>query len=523
VKREIVGLVSEVGLTLLGGAVVLIILTALLFMFPTLDLFGAKAVKERNTQIVYQDSILDDAFANGKFIIESTSAQIEVQMSNEGYNGEGTISIDQESTGVAFNSLNRTLIEWTQTLYNDELYYRIKVLEPSGIIFNDEPTTVYINLPHRDPSDSFMHDFVLQAGYSNVNFSFADKTAGQTDALKIGNLVVESAASVNVPSNPNISLNNIKLESQSTKFNCQSSVLGDVLVTGSRGEQTFNTAIDGAVTISGNYNKFSGDTAGDVIFKADNGSLNFNKTQSLEVETVNGQINIDQVVNGVVMNTEHGNLSVGTIHKKGLNFKAGTKDNTNATASVSVESVKGDVIVNNYGVGKISLKDVNGDVEINSYQKSAKEISVAFSEKAEACKVKILGYDGDINVKNINGLADIQVHNWENGAGAANVYAHFKKVVGEDNVIKTGGYTSGHQDWGNVDIVLNELTCNNFKLFIYGASSANSHEKYGFEKNNMYINGENNGELSNLVKVKPLNLSSSGAVHIYTKQSVFLS
>ena len=178
-KREIVGLVSGVGLTLLGGAIVLIILTALLFMFPTLDLFGAKAVKERNTQIVYQDSILDDAFANGKFIIE-----------NEGYNGEGTISIYQESTGVAFNSLNRTLIEWTQTLYNDELYYRIKVLEPSGLIFNDEPTTVYINLPHRDPSDSFMHDFVLQAGYSNVNFSFADKTAGQTDALKIGNLVV---------------------------------------------------------------------------------------------------------------------------------------------------------------------------------------------------------------------------------------------------------------------------------------------------------------------------------------------
>ena len=57
-------------------------------------------------------------------------------------------------------------------IYNDEVYYRIKILEPSGMVFKDKPTTVTINLPHRAKSDEFLHDFVLENNYSTVNFSF---------------------------------------------------------------------------------------------------------------------------------------------------------------------------------------------------------------------------------------------------------------------------------------------------------------------------------------------------------------
>ena len=277
-KRELIKFITAIGLTLLGGALVTGILAGFLFIFPELSIFGAKAVKARDTQIVYRDTVLDDAFANGKFIIESTGTNIEVKMSNAGYEGEGTIVINEASTGIAFNDLSRTLIQWTQTLYNNELYYRIKVLEPSGLVFNnsEKPTTVYINLPHRDPEDSFVHDFVLQNNYSNVNFSFRDNTAGQSDVLKIGDLVVESAASVNIPASKNISLQSVNIKGPNLKFNCQSTVTGNVTVTGNNGTQTFNAYIGGDVIIKGNNNKFSGDRAQNVEVDSPTGTLAMN-------------------------------------------------------------------------------------------------------------------------------------------------------------------------------------------------------------------------------------------------------
>lgn len=515
-KRELVNIITGVGLTLLAGAVVLLLLTALLFMFPDLSLFGAKSVNERDSQVVYRDPALTDAFANGRFIIESTGAQIEVKMSNTGYEGEGTIVVNETATGIAFNSLNRTLIEWTQTLYEGETFCRIKVLEPSGLVFSDKPTTIYINLPHRKVADSFRHDFVLQSTYSNVNFSFVDNTAGSSDALRIGNLVVESAATVNIPSSPNISLQNIELKSEATKIVCQSKVLGNVDVLGPSGEQTFNASIGGKVTIKGEGNNFTGDTAGDVVFSSANGSLTMNKVKNLNINTVNAGFNIDTVTNGVVMQTMYGNLNVNKIENNGLQFTAGVKDNPNATASVSVNSLVGDVKIKNYGIGGIYLTDVDGDVDIESSQVGGGNIDVTFQNDAEDCSVKVLGYDGNINIQNINGQTNIEVLNWKNGAGAANVNVSFNKIVGFDNEIKTGGYISGHHDWGNVDIQIND-GCNGFDLYVYGASSANSESKYGFDKNNMYIIGDNAPESPNKV-----GLISSGAVKVRSKQSVYL-
>ena len=507
------------GFLLLGAVVILATLTAVLFIFPNLSIFGAKSVNERDTQIVYRDSILDEAFTNGRFIIESVGTQIEVKMSNAGYEGEGTIVVNEAATGIAFNSLNRTLVEWTQTMYKDELYYRLKVLEPSGIVFKDRPTTVYINLPHRGPSDSFKHDFVLQTGYSNVNFSFADNTAGQNDALKIGDLIVKSATSVNIPSSPNISINNIGLECNKTKFTCQSDVLGDVTVSGANGKQTFNNTIKGKLTITGTNNDFGGDVAGNVLYESTNGILNLNSTETLMVNTVSAGIKVKKVTAGVVMNTESGSLDINTIENNGLQFTAGTPELPKATANVSVGKVKGDVTVKNYGLGSVNLSGVNGNVDVESSQAGAGGIKVAFANDAENCKVKVLGYDGDIKVTNINGVTDIEVRDWKNGAGAANVYAHFKKVVGNSNEIKTGGYVSGHHDWGNVDVEI-ASGCNSFEMYIYGASSANSASKYGFEENNMYIIGENMAGLPNTITVGDSEVS--GAVQVRTKQSVYL-
>ena len=120
-KRELINLIATIGLVLLCGALVLGGLTAVLFIFPNLNFFGAKSVNERDTQIVYRDPVLSDAFANGKFILDSTGTKIEVKMSKADSDEEGTIVVNESATGIAFNSLNRTLIEWTQTIYNKYL------------------------------------------------------------------------------------------------------------------------------------------------------------------------------------------------------------------------------------------------------------------------------------------------------------------------------------------------------------------------------------------------------------------
>lgn len=537
-KKDLVSFVAVIGLVLLVSAVILGALTGMLFVFPDMTILGAKAVNERDTEIVFCDDDLTAAFAQGRFILESTGAQIEVKMSNEGYVGEGTIVVRESATGIAFNSLSRTLIQWTQTIYNDLPYYKIKVLEPSGVVFNDKPTTVFINLPHRSASDTFVHDFVLQNNYSNVNFSYVDNSVGQSDALKIGDLVVVSAASVNIPSGQNVSLQSVEIVANKTKFVCQAPVSGDVKINGSDGEQVFNADINGSLKITGRNNNFRGDSAGDTEFIGSNGSLSMNEVKSLEVIS-NAKIDVGTVESGVEMSTESGSLNVKNVLAGGVTFSAGRADNPIATASVSGEKIKGAVVVDNYGNGAINFVDVDGAIEINNYGTGAVSltevdgdvyvkssevgggnINVSFKNKAENCNVTIRGYDGNINVEGINGSVDIEVRNWENGAGAANITAHFNKVIGTNNVIKAGGYVSGQNDWGNVDLKLNTADCNSFNLYVYDASSANSAERYGFHKNNMSITKKGEAAKANTIKVSTV--LTTGAVHVYCKKSVYL-
>ena len=316
-KRELVNFIAVIGLVLLGAAVVLGLLTGILFIFPNTSIMGAKAVKQRDTQIEYCDDDLRDAFENGKFILESSGTQIEVQMLNE---GDGRITVNESATGIAFNSLNRTLVEWTQTLYNDELYYRIKVLEPSGMVFKQSPTIVYIDLPHRN--DDFRYDFVLQNQYSPVNFSFIDKEA-PTDSLLLDTLVVESAASVNIPYSQKISVNNVSIKSNNTKFTCGSSVLNNVFVSGKNNNIQFGnnslTGISGNVSISGEENCFSGTSANEVSFNANKGSLNMSQSiAALHVKTTMASITVNEVNGAVNMITQSGNLKVNSVFIKNL-------------------------------------------------------------------------------------------------------------------------------------------------------------------------------------------------------------
>lgn len=519
-KREIINFVAVIGLVLLGGAAALGLVVGVLFIFPEASFFGAKAVNERDTQIVYYDNALYEALENGRLILESTGTQIEVKMSKADYEGERTIVVNEAATGIAFNDLGRTLIEWTQTYYNNELYYRIKVLEPSGMVFNSHPTTVYINLPHRDLDDERQFHFVLQDKYSTVNFSMVD-AGNQGDALKIGNLVVESAAGVTIAPHKNISINNLEIKSNHTEFTCQSAVLGNVTVTGSQNNIVFNAPISGNVTVKGDHNQFRGDQAGNVNYTSKNGGLSMNNVKKLTVDTVAANVSVGVAQSGVVMQTEQGALNVNKITGGGLDFTVATADKPFGTATVNVSNqLTGNVQIRNYGVGSINLNGVNGHVDIHSYQIQAGEINVAFQDQANGCQTKILGYDGNINVRGINGWVNIEIDGRWSKAGAANIKAQFNKVVntqvdGKSNCIWSGGYVSGHDDWGNVEVTLAN-TCNNFDLFVYGSRSF----RY---KDQELENSDTNTGSKKGYEIRPSEKSeegSSGTLEIHSQNKV---
>lgn len=463
-KWTATNIIALIGFILLFVAFAMGVIVAILFAFPNLSLGGMVAVRERDTQVTYCDEVLDAAFTRGNFIIESRNCNVEIVMPAQGAAGEGTIVVNESATGIAFNSFSRTLIEWTETVVDGVTYFKIKVMEPSGMVFTKKPTTVYLNLKNQ----TSLHNFILDNTNSTVNFSFGKNTGTEVSQLYIDNLTVRSANTVNLPANQYLEVNNVQIQGNRTKFVCAALVNNAVQVTGNNGTQVFGD-INGPVTLQGTGNSFRANHTGAVDFAAATGRLAINTCDALKVATISANVSVNTVAGAVNMTTDSGDLTVDTIKQGGLNFTAGT------TADVSVgRAVTGPVIIRNNGVGSISLSGVNGDVDIDSTVKNAGNINVAFQYDADAPhQTKIRGYDGDITVTDIHGATDIRVRDPgpSGAAGRANVVAKFKKITADDNIICTGAYVNSPSGMGKIDVYLLD-GWNNFTLYVLWARSA---------------------------------------------------
>lgn len=497
-------IVAGLGFFLLFVALILAVIVGIMFLFPQSSIGGMTAVNERDTQIVYRDEALAWGFDCGNFIIESTNCHVDVRMSTANSDKEGTIVVNESATGIAFNSLKRTLVEWTRTAVNGVPYFRIKVLEPYGVVVSDRPTTVYINLK----STTENHNFILRNQYSNVTFSYDDEKETTANALKIQSLVVDSAGKVTVPNYESLTVDTIDFRSNNTTLLCNAVVNNDVNVSGSHNNLTFNGAIGGDVLVKGNNNVCKGNTANDVLYDNAQGSITFNDIHKFTMQTVSAQaslrnvtagidmmsqsggLNVNSVSGGIKMTTESGNLMVNNIIDGGLTFTVTSKA---GDADVNVnQQLVGAVKIRNNGIGRIKLQGVDGDVDIVSSTANGGNIDVEFLGK-NSHYVTIEGYDGDINVKNIYGLTNITVRDpgSTGAAGRANITARFKTVVAGDNKIITGAYVDSPSGIGNIDVYLLS-TCGDFTLQIYKASSAydyangrNDRLAIGGDKNNI--------------------------------------
>ncbi len=449
---------------MLFAAAVLGVLVAVLFLVPDAALGNMVAVNERDTQIVYCDDVLKTAFARGNFIIESDNCDVVVQVNTAGYVGESTVVINENATGIAFNSRKRTLVEWTTTMIEEMPYCKIRVLEPTGIVVNSKPTTVYLNLSSQTP----VHNFILQNKYSNVTFRYGDDVDPNREHLCINNLAVRSASSVTLPSYDTITINEVALSCNNTQFTCGGIVNGGVTVTGNRATINFNNTIKGDVLINGEMNKFRASKVGNIVFGAQEGSCTVNECQQLTVNTTNANITVDRIRGGVAMNTVNGSLQVNEITNGGLTFTA------TATANVNVSgTLTGDAVVRNTGVGNVNLQGVVGNVDIESSRVNGGNIDVGFGSTKQY-STTIRGYDGDITVRNIYGDVDIQVRDSGAGgaAGRANITAYFNYITtNANNQIVAGAYVNSPSGMGNINLYL-QSGWNDFVLSVKNARSA---------------------------------------------------
>ena len=461
-KLKTANVIAVLGFTLLGVALILAAMIGVLFIFPQISIFGAKSVNERDTEIIYADSALETAFTTGNFILESSTCKFVVRMSTAGYIGEGTIIVHESATGIAFNSLSRTLVEWTSTLVDDVPYLKIKVLEPNGIVFNQKPTIVYLNLN----SQASLHNFILQNGYSDVSFEFGDQIEDTENQLHIDQLVVKSAAAVTIPSYKTMDINSVKILSNHTNFVCGANVNQDVLVDGYRGTQNFTAPIAGDVKVYGNQNAFRAYNAGNVDYLNENGSLALNDVKRLNVKTSMANITLRSASAGIKMSTVSGSLSASTISDGGLDFQS------TGTGAVTIsQALVGNVQVRHTGKGSTSLSGVAGNVDIESMEIDGGGIYVSYVGQ-KSYSTKIRGYDGNINVYNIFGATDIRVRDSgpSGAAGRANSNVTFNRITADDNWLVTGGYV-GYTGIGNITVGLNEGWCS-FDLYIYAATQA---------------------------------------------------
>jgi hypothetical protein len=475
-------IIAVLGFTMLGVIVVFGFVLGVMFAFPNMKIGSVTAVDERNTQTIYKGAEITEILTSRNFIVESETAEVRFWMRKEGQGAksaedlaadkrpEGSIVVEESATGLSFNSIKRTHIEWTRTAIGGEEYYRIKVLEPKGFIKRKTPAVVYINLWRDsrvpDGTSTAPYNIILSNNKSIVRFGGDPVDKDAPEKFNIRNLTVNSAKAVYMPITPIdptdqllTEVENVKINGSGIPVDARCYISGNAEIIGGGNTATF-ASIGGYLSITGNKNAVTVESsvAGDVLWGTiargvPNGSLNIRGSCSnAGIFTTDAAVDIVTVAGsaGAEMRTANGSLRITEITGGGLTFVA------TGTAGVSVGAVAGAVSAQ-MGTGAINLNNVRGNVDIKSDKANAGGVFVSFYPALTANPgVDIVGYDGAISVSNIRGRTNISVRDWENGTGRANIYAHFKRVDESVSITANTGYINGHETEANITVDLDE-------------------------------------------------------------------
>ena len=531
----------------------LVFIIAVLFLIPGSSLFGVSSVEGRQSYTTYSaatNSDVADLLTCRNIIIESRSIDVEIRVRKAGQLDEGSIQVWDNSSGLTFNSIKRTQIEWEQVIIENELgvgevFYKLIISEPSGIISRNARVYINYQMNVMASSQADAYNFVLNTGSGNVYFT-SDNIADENYTyywLNVGTITVgNSTGKISFPKPKKahdfyVNVGNIVVKGDNANVdNDGATVEGDVEVSGDNvklslgdveGDLNIDAksgtisvgAVNGNVNIKGNisFTQRGGVVSGNVEFRGDSGKVDINGCDELFVETKNAVVNVRQKCSRVTFTaTENGKIYVGQIGDSVRLASLGSyTEDTPYDSTIKVRW------------GSVDLRNVWCDVSVDMGDGSA-GLRVDFASAIDIVsgtrfpRLKTRAYDSVSTVNNICGEIDMFIR--ANGKGT--VAADFRQVYGSSN-IKYEGSTRPSTTSGNVKVtfVVNIAYC--FLVVEHNASGRNYGANVVTAPNNDVVssNGgvlENNGSIYHVNKdggsvTGTLTVNTSNSLSVYSR------
>lgn len=460
--------VTYVGFGIAILLLMVIVLVGLLFLLPQLNLFGATSVSLADHYTRYDDAGIKAILANRNIIVESSGIDVEIRSRKYGQSAAGTIVVFENASGIAFNSMDRTLIDYLQYVDdNGEVWHKIVILEPQGAVSlkghvhiylyaNDEPEL--LPQEYRQP-----YNIILNTKNSKVDIA----TDPDSTYLRIDNMYINNVSGfVNFPTverdQPKVvDLGNLTVNSSArVTFNCRAPIRGSVNINSANG--VFNVGDIGVkgegagnVTIKGDQNAFNtyggtilgniraegkdvrftaGKVFGSVFYQAKIGHMTVEDCARMEAEVVDANVNVVGKIDG----------GTNTDGVPELRFTGTGRGWCKVNQVIGVSRVKSED-------GDVELRKVAGGVTIdNTSGATVVEFDNSldsFAQLLPTCDID--AWNGNVTVSNIIGPTRITVAK----GGKARAFVSFLAVNGL-NIIDMQGETDPKNRYHSVEATI---------------------------------------------------------------------
>ena len=493
--------INILALTLVAVFLVIgLVVVAIIFWPSDWSFLGIGGVNVRHVWTQYASDEVADALAHRNLIIQSRHTNVEIRVRKDEQHDvmheRGTITLFENARGLTFNNIHRTHIGLTQILVDDEVFYKIRVTEPRGMVTRD--STVVINLVADPDYGPFpYYNIILDTGIGRVQFlSDLDAEHMAINRLTIMPSTVGLVTFPAVPTGINrfdIGLNHLEVNSNNPRINIPTGVRGQVNIHSSIGSVTLGYVgnpgnpnvfpLDPILYIpnSSNMNVNVGNVFGNVHFHSTTGSLRITgqthgitgsldmdtRTASLNATRIGGRLDLQSraqstITIGTVIGAVDAELVAGSIGI--MNTHSATRVETTSVTSVTIG-------------GTTAVQGARSSVWVIN-RLGATSVNFARTGLPYAPALIITGRDGNISATRIVGIANIFV---ESG-GRAQVNASFAHVATGLSRIEFMGATHATQNFGNVTVTLLTISVNQggpwqygFDLQVVGTARARDH------------------------------------------------